>query len=202
MLKSLCCDTPKRRIRLGWLSFQKNGDISFGLCDNAYIAPVFQAQIGIWNAYNRVRIYFEIVSDPTAAERVINPHLTWHAPNYFHFKRHDQRREDASFWGIADIPLMLEQQTEVKWIKATSGTLRGLKTAGQLRGRFASEDLTISVSTEDVSVGLSIDFVRPNIAKVFDHRSCWHFTWHDIGIRLSMSYTLPQFPTVAWAHYH
>ena len=34
MLKSLCCDTPNRRIRLGWLSFQpEKGDISFGLCD-------------------------------------------------------------------------------------------------------------------------------------------------------------------------
>src|ERR1700716_2438370 len=193
MLKSLCCDTPNRRIRLGWLSFQpKTGDISFGLCDNTYVSPAFKAAIGVWNAYNRVRTYFEIVSDPAAAERVINPHLTWHSPNYFHFKRHDQRREDASFWGIEDIPLMIHQQLEVKWLRAGSGPLRNLKTAGPLRGRFDSEDLTIQAPTENVSVRISADFIKPNAGREFGHRSLWYISWQSVGIRLAMSYTFPQ----------
>jgi len=203
MLKSLCCDTPNRRIRLGWLSFQpKNGDISFGLSDNTYVSPVFQSAIGIWNAYNRVRTRFEVVSDPSAAERFVNPHLTWHAPNYFHFKRHDQQREDASFWGIADVPLMIQQQSEVKWIRAVSGPLIGLKTAGPLRGRFNSEDLTIRVPTENLSIQITVDFIRPNAGDGFGHSSLWYIPWQNVGIRLSMSYTFPQIATLAWAHYH
>ena len=136
MLKSLCCDTPKRRVRIGWLSFQKDGDISFGLCDNTYIAPKFEAAIGIWNVFNRRKTTFEVVSNPSAAECVVNPHLTWHAPHYFHFKSQGQRAQEASFWGIADVPMMLRQDSEVKWIRATSGIVAGLKTAvGSMRGR-------------------------------------------------------------------
>ena len=121
----------------------------------------------MWNAYNRIRTRFEVVSEPSAAERVVNPHLTWHAPNYFHFKRHDQQSEDASFWGVADITLMIQQQLEVKWIRAVSGPLSGLKTACPLRGRFNSEDLTIQVPTENLSVQITVDFIRPNAGAGF-----------------------------------
>jgi hypothetical protein len=158
--------------------------------------------IGIWNVYNRVRTVFEILSDPAAAERVVNPHLTWHPPHYFHFKRHDQRKEDASFWGIADIRLMLQQQLEVKWIRAVSGTLSGLKTAGPLRGRFNSEDLTINAPTEAASVQINVDFVQPNAGKGLGHASLWYIPWQDVGIRLGMAHTFPQIPTLGWAHYH
>jgi hypothetical protein len=54
MRKQLCCDTPSRRIRVGWVSFQPDGSISFGLNDRAYISPKFKTQSMIWNAYNRV----------------------------------------------------------------------------------------------------------------------------------------------------
>jgi hypothetical protein len=201
MLKSLCCDTPTRRIRLGWLSFQPtDGAISFGLSDNAYVAPAFQAFIGIWNAYNRVRTRFEIVSDPSAAERVVNPHLTWHPPNYFHFKRRDQSRDDAPFRGIAQIPMMLQQQSVVKWIRATSGPLADLKTAGPLNGRFNSQELVIRVPTESLSVQMTVDFT--NAAAQFAHASLWNIQWRDVSVRLRMSFTHPQFPTIAWAHYY
>ncbi|WP_271589240.1 hypothetical protein [Bradyrhizobium sp. CCBAU 53415] len=203
VLKSLCCDTPTRRVRIGWLSFQKSGDISFGLCDNTFIAPKFEAVIGIWNVYNRVRTSFEIVSDPSAAEQVVNPHLTWHAPNYFHLKSQGQRAEDASFQGIADIPLMLQQESETKWIRATSGPVDSLRTAiGSLRGRWDSEVLTIQVPTESLSVQISIDFVRRSVGPDMGHSSRWYIPWHQVGIRLTMGFTYPHFPTLAWAHYH
>lgn len=202
MLKSLCCDTPNRRVRLGWLSFQKNGDISFGLADSAYVAPRFNASIGIWNAYNRVRSYFEIVSDPTAAEKVHNPHLTFHSPIYFHFKSHTQSAKEASFRAIADIPIMLEQQDRVDWIRAVSAPISLLKTAGQLRGRFSSEELSIHVPSESLSISVKIDFVNSSTSNRQLHNSLWHFNWHGIGIQLSMSYTYPHFATMAWAHYH
>jgi hypothetical protein len=160
MLMSLCCDTPFRRVRLGWLSFQpKDGAVSFGLSDKTYVAPAFHASIALWNAYNRVRSYFEIVSDPSAADCVVNPHLTWHPPIRFHFKRCKQKKEDASFWGLADISIMITQQSEVKWIKATSGPISGLKTAGKLNTRFKAQETAIRIPSEQLSVQMEVDFV-------------------------------------------
>jgi hypothetical protein len=203
MLKSLCCDTPKRRIRLGWLSFQpKDGAISFGLSDNTYISPAMGVHIGVWSAYNRVRSYFEVVSDPAAAERIVNPHLTWHPPASFHLKRPDQRASDATFFGVALVPLMLSQQHKVDWIRATSGRLSGLKTAGPLRGRFESEELVIIVPDENLSVQIRVDFVRPTAGAGVAHQSRWYIPWQDVGIKLTMAYTYPTIPTLAWAHYH
>jgi hypothetical protein len=201
MLKALCCDTPTRRVRLGWLSFQKNGDVSFGLSDDAYISPVFDVYMGVWSLYNRVRTRFQIVSDPTTANKVRNPHLTWHAPAYFHFKSSDQKASEASFKAIADVPLMLWQQHEVKWITATSGQISKLKTAGNLRGRYDSEEITIRVPSEYLSVQMHIDFVRPNTqAEIQPTQRI--YTWQKVGVRVRMAYTYPQFPTMAWAHYH
>jgi hypothetical protein len=187
---------------LGWLSFQPNGDISFGLCDRTYVSLKFEARIGVWSAYNRVRTRFEVVSDPSAADKVTNPHLTYHAPDYFHFKSRGQRVEEAPFWGIADVPITLQQQHELKWIRAVSAPLSTLRSAGLLRGRFDSQDLVISAPTESVSVRMSIDFIRPNVGQQFSHASLWYVTWKDVGVRLGMAFTFPQFATMAWAHYH
>ena len=203
MLKSLCCDTPTRRVRLGWLSFQRKGDISFGLSDAAYVAPQFHAHIGIWNVYNRIRSHFEIVSNPSAAEKVFNPHLTFHAPNYFHFKSHTQPARDASFHGIAEIPLMLSQQPVIEWIRAFSAPISQLKTAGLLRGgRFSSEDLSIHVPGEGLSVQMAVDFVTPGQTQGQVQLTQWVYDWHNVGIRVSMSYSWPHIATVAWAHHY
>lgn len=202
LLISLCCETPKRQIRVGWINCRPNGDISFGLCDEAYIAPRFEAAIGLWNAYNRVKTVFEVVSDPSSADHVANPHLTWHAPHYFHFKSNKQLAKDASFWGIADIPLMLSQESEVKWIRARTSRLGSLKTAGSLRGRFASRDFTQMVPSEDFSAEIEIDFTLPSAGQGFAHRSRWFVPWHQIGLRITMGFTFPGFPTLSWAHFH
>jgi len=203
MLKSLCCDTPTRRVKIGWLSFQPNGNISFGLNDNTFIAPRSNAVIVLWNAYHRVKTAFEVVSDPTTAEQVVNPHLTWHVPNYFHLTRRGERSDDASFKGIADVPMMLEQEATVQWIRATSGMVVGLKTAtGNLRGRWDTEVLAVQVPSEAVSVQIDVDFVRPDAGQGMGHRSRWFIPWHQVGVRLTMGFTHPHFPTLAWAHYH
>jgi hypothetical protein len=66
---------------------------------------------------------------------------------------------------------LIQQQSEVKWIRAVSGPLIGLKTAGPLRGRFNSEDLTIRVPTENLSIQITVDFIRPNAGDGFGHSS-------------------------------
>src|SRR5262249_38341584 len=99
---------------------------------------------------------------------------------------------------IADIPLMIQQQLEVKWIRAVSGPLSGLKTAGPLRGRFDSEDLIIQVPTENLSVQITVDFIRPNAGAGFGH----YIPWQNIGIRLAISHPFPHIATLAWAHSH
>lgn len=54
MLKHLCCDTPTRRVRIEWVSFQPKGDISVGLHDKTVIAPKFKGQHFVGSAYNHV----------------------------------------------------------------------------------------------------------------------------------------------------
>jgi hypothetical protein len=177
MLKSICCDTPNRRVRVGWLSFQpRDGAISFGLSDKAYAPQLLGAQVN-------------------------NPHLTWHPPIYFHFKGHTQASKDAYFQGIADIPIVLQQQPEQKWITARTRPLADLKGAGQLNGRFKSEELVIKVPTENASVQISVDFVRCGAWKGVGHASLWYIDWRDIGIRLTASFTFPTSPMIAWVHY-
>jgi hypothetical protein len=98
---------------------------------------------------------------------------------------------------------MLSQQPVIEWIRAFSAPISQLKTAGLLRGgRFSSEDLSIHVPGEGLSVQMAVDFVTPGQTQGQVQLTQWVYDWHNVGIRVSMSYSWPHIATVAWAHHY
>src|SRR5262249_17570290 len=126
MRKQICCDTPERRVRIAWVSFQPDGSISFGLNDRTYISPKFRARHFVWNAYNRVRIHYEVPSDQSSLEAVQNPYFTFHPAVWFHLKADGPRGDEALFEAIADVALVLQQKSEMPWLRSVSGRVASL----------------------------------------------------------------------------
>jgi hypothetical protein len=202
MRKQLCCDTPTRRINLGWISFQPDDySISFGLNDRTFIASKFKAQHFVWNAYNRERIRYQVISDTDALEPVRNPHFTYHPDAWFHLKENNPDADGALFEAIADLPLTLQQDIEMPWIRAYSGNVAQLSNTGS-RKNVSVDELVLNVPTEDASVFMQLDFVRPNLGPGLDDQSRWYFTWGKIGLRVSVAFTHPRSPTLTWFHSH
>jgi hypothetical protein len=204
MLKHLCCDTPVRRVRIGWVSFQPKGDISFGLFDKTYIAPQFKARIFVWNAYNRARIRYLIPSTPDALEAVKNPHFTYHAQRaWFHLKPSRKHDGEALFEAIADIPITLQQNGRMPWIRATSSPMCRLAAGGQRQGRIKPSDLVIRSSTDDLSIAVEVDFIRPDQCEEGASAAWeWSYAWGEVGLRIRMLITHPRSATLGWFHFH
>jgi hypothetical protein len=126
MLKHLTCQTPSRFVRVAWIALPPNGDISFGLSDKTYISPGFRNRQFVWNAYNRVTAQFEVPSNTNSLDSVKNPHFTYHQPHWFHLKSDKDRahKDEQLFAGICEVPLVLQQQDEMPWIRATTSTTK------------------------------------------------------------------------------
>jgi hypothetical protein len=200
MLKHLCCDTPERRIRLGWISLQSNGDVSVGLSDKSYIAPRFKGRHFLWNAYNRVRIRYIVPSDGESLEGVRNPHFTFHTPNWFHLKPSRPRHAEALFEAIADVPLTLMQDARMPWIRATTSPLRQLAGGDRRPSDIAVEDLIARSSTENISIRIEVDLIRPENCRPANDGWEWSFARENVGVRVSLAITHPQIATLGWFH--
>lgn len=203
MLKSLCVATPSRTIRIAWLSLQPDGSISFGLQDKTYIAPAFKAQHFVWNAYNRVKLQYILPSEHDALEPVRNPHFTFHPSVWFQLTSGPQGPQKARlFEAIADVGISVQQNGHLPWLRATTGSLRYLRTGSLRKNHQQSEDLPLLVPSEMCSIAVDIDFIQPGSGSAQVAPSIWTFDWHDVSIRLRMSMTLPQIPTLSWFHFH
>lgn len=202
MLKHITCKTPKRFVRIAWVSLQPNGDISVGLSDRAYVAPRFQSRLFVWNAYNRQTIEFAVPSDPTGLDRVRNPHFTYHPPSWFHLKADRISKGEALFEAIGDMGIVLAQQTEAPWIRAISSPLRDLRSAGLKWQRVPTGDLPVNVTSEDISIQTAVDFIRPSAVGLDDDLTTWTFVWGSVGIRVRVSLTVPRVATLGWFHSH
>lgn len=201
MLKHLCCDSPSRRTRFAWVSFQPNGDISVGMFDKTYIAPQFKARHFVWSAYNRRRISYVVPSDPGALEPVRNPHFTYHAQqSWFHLKPSKKQDGQSLFEAIADVPLALQQRSYMPWIRATTSPISQMPSGGKRSGPIPADELVMRTSMEQLSVKLAIDFVRPNSCSDVGAGWDWSYTWEAVGLRISTSITHPQIATLAWFH--
>lgn len=202
MLSHITCQTPTRFIRVAWLSLQPKGDISFGLSDKTFISPLFQARQFVWNVYNRVTAEYEIVTDQNALMPVRNPHFTYHAPNYFHLKsdKARARNDEALFAGICEVPIVLHQQSEMPWIRATTSPLSKLRSAGNGWSKVPTNDLPVSVSSEDVSLKISVDFIRAENVAPKTATPLWTFLHNDIGLRIGVSCSEPGLATLSWFH--
>jgi len=194
-----------RIMSVGWVSFQPDGSISFGLKDRAYVSPRFRERQFIWNAYNRVTIEYVVPSNPAALLPVQNPHFTFHPDVMFHLKSNADRKakDEAIFDGIADVGIVLEQQGEMPWIRATSAPLSTLKPSAESRNDgIETSDLgtTAPAIMSDCSTRMEVDFIRP--VDVVEHRdnSTSEFSWGKVGLRVRVGHIAPQVATLAWFH--
>jgi hypothetical protein len=199
MRKQLCCETPSRIINLGWLSLQPDNSISFGLNDRTFIASKFKERRFVWNAYNRQRYRYQVVTSNDAVEPVRNPHFTYHPDAWFHLKENIPDADGAVFEAIADLPIVLQQDAEMPWIRAYSGNIAALSNAGR-RSNEQIDLLKLSIPSETASVCMQIDFVRPDAGFDLEHNSRWFFSWGKVGLRVSMSFTAPRLATLTWFH--
>jgi hypothetical protein len=200
VIKHLCCDTPSRRIHIGWISLQPDGTISFGLSDPSYISPKFKGEFMLWNAHNRVGIEYIVASDPSALEQVRNPHFTYHpATIMFHLKDNGPVKK-ALFRGIADVNITLEQQQTMPWIRAISAPLSELQSGGRRQNNIPTEELTIKAPSESVSAWVALDFIKKEDAKEHPDGSQWDISWHNTTIWVCLSTCPAQIATLSWFH--
>ena len=202
MRKQICCDTPSRLVKIGWLSFQPDGSISFGLNDRTFISPRFQVQHSIWNAYNRVGVRYVIPSHPEALHEVQNPHFTFHPAALFQLTgdRSGPKRKNFLFRGIADVGIALQQDGWMPWIRAVSSPLETLPPGGRRDDDIEVNELTISSLTENNSVRIELDFIKPSDALDDPPTNEWHIPWHGVAIRLRTGISSPQIATLSWFH--
>jgi len=143
---------------IGWISLQSDNSVSVGLADRAFISPRFHARKFVWNAYNRVSLQYLVPHSPEELLAVVNPHLTYHPPIYFHLRAND---DDELFAGIADVEIMLAQDGHVPWVRFVSRPVGELAVSTAPRNPERTRFLAVPVDDVRVSVALAIDFVRP-----------------------------------------
>lgn len=202
MRKQIAASIAGRKVRVGWLSFQPDGSVSFGLTDRTYIAPRLRQRIGIWNAYNRVKIHYELESDPSALDPVQNPHFTYHPPGIFHLKSNaDAASEgEAVFEGIARVAIAVDQDTFMPWARAISAPLTSLPTGGNRNDGIPTEEFLVTIPMENASLCMAVDFIREESKSLYENLSCWCVTWNDVTVRTTLSFTYPHIPTLSWFH--
>jgi len=196
----LCCQTYRRSAAIGWLSFQKDGSISFGLNDETFTSPKFLEHYSIWSAYNRVAVRYTVPSNDEALVRIKQPHFTFHPPSQFHLKTRDMPQADALFFGIADPKFVVWQQSEMPWIRAVSAQVGYLKSPSFRHGGAQPVVLSIGPVSEYQSVAIAVDFIDPNQITVQVGPSVGCFAWHDVAIRIALSISPPSRSILSWFH--
>ena len=141
---------------VAWVSFQPGGAISVGLRDRTFISPAFHSRSFLWNVYNRVTTEYLIPHTPDALIQVLNPHLTFHPPIYFHLR---QNAKEELFAGIADVRIMLEMDSEVPWVRFTSGPYESLPTSTGPRLGIPTDSLQLELPGPEFSIGVGVNFV-------------------------------------------
>ncbi|OAF17862.1 hypothetical protein [Bradyrhizobium neotropicale] len=191
---------------VGWVSFQPDGSISFGLSDRTYVSPRLCVRGYIWNVYNRITTQYVVPSDPSALLPVQNPHFTFHPDVTFHLKSNSDRKaeNEAIFDAIVDVGIVLNQQGEMPWIRATSAPIEDLKQPGAIRGsEIDTQDLVFNVPAivAAASITVEIDFVRPEaILSEQPSPNSWQYEWQKVGLRIRAGYCAPQIATLSWFH--
>jgi hypothetical protein len=199
-VKQIIAEVGGQLRRIAWISFQDDGSISFGLLDRTYISPHMRDRIFVWNAYNRVKIEYRIPSDPSALEKVVNPHFTYHPKSaLFHLRAY---RDSAIFEAIADVPITLQQDGYMPWLRTISAPITKLKASGPRRDGANTDDIVFTLPVGPSSVRIDLDFIPPELVGKYDDLSCRSFVWNDVGLRLTLSFTYPQTATLWWFHFY
>ena len=141
MRKLLTINHLGRTVSVGYVSFQPDQSISFGLRDRTYISPRLRERRFLWNAYNRITVKYELQSDPDTLLPVQNPHFTFHPAAMFHLKSNKDRKgkDEAIFEAFNPVSMVLQQQSEMPW-----SPIDTLTTASELRApEINTEQLAI-----------------------------------------------------------
>src|SRR3954453_8250937 len=118
----------------------------------------------------------------------------------FHLKSNKDRkaRDEAIFEGIVPVAMVLQQQSEMPWIRAISRPIHAVTVAGELReSNVNTEFLTIEAPAlmPRCSASMELDFIRPE--DVGPHRSSniWEYVWGEVGLRIRIGQVAPQIAT-------
>jgi hypothetical protein len=187
---------------LAWLSLQYGGvaapkrdGISVVLADTAFISPRFRARQDLWNVDNRVTVQYLIPHSPHALHPVLHPHLTFHPPMSFHVRAN--KDPEMLFEGIADVGLMLVDDTRVPWIRFVSKPVRELMPT---KARARATVISVPVESADVSVGLAVNFVRPGANDSSGGLVDRFLDWGQYRLHVFCEALHAQQPTLAWFH--
>lgn len=182
---------------IAWLSFQPDWSISFGLNDRTFVAPRFGAKAYVFNAYNRVRSEFLVSSDGAGLNPIRNPHFTYHPSVRFHLTGNGD--EDV-FDGIADLPLILSQQSEFPWIRAITSPLNTLPVARTRDDGIETDRWELPPFPPNTSARISIDLLRPAPLATRSTNLVRLVPWGDAMARIEIDNVSPQQATLSWFH--
>jgi hypothetical protein len=176
------------------------------LSDKTYVSPRLCVRNFIWNAFNRISVEYVIPTNPDALLAVQNPHFTFHPDVMFHLKSNTDRKanNEAIFEGIADVGLVLQQEGEMPWIRATSAPIDQLPKTGKLREpSINTEDLLMPAPAvmSRASAKMEIDFIRPETVVDRRNATTWEFAWGKVGLRIRTGAVPPQIATLSWFHF-
>lgn len=190
--------------RIGYISLQPRGDVTVGLNDRALIARDFTVKKFVWSAFNRIRVAYFVPEEPRAAQPLVQPHLTFHAPDWVHLTAANKKGKEKPFEAIAPMGLAVQQQGTVPWVRFVSKRVAALKPASGLRAgaNHAQDVLSFAVASLDSSIQLAVDFVAPGDNT--PESSVLGSAWYDHeGYRLRVSATEvsgQQHATLGWFH--
>jgi hypothetical protein len=185
--------------QFAWINFQKDGSISIGLTDRAFIPPDMNVYHGVWSAFNRQAIQYIVAHDPKALKQIGSPHLTFHPPAVFHLTKGKGKKP---FFGIADVDLTVRQDGWMPWAKIVSKPVSKLSDATKGRAGKMADDLILPVCSGEYSMGLSINFLDPKrMHEVTTSLTSRIVTWHGRSVAVTLEALPPQhISTISWVH--
>jgi hypothetical protein len=188
--------TPETLHPIGWISLQRDGSISVGLRDRAFVSRRLHSRLDLFNADNRIKLGYLAPNAPDTLRTVANPHLTFHPPMCFHLRA---PKDEMQFEGIADVEVMLADQDCVPWIRFVSRPVRDLPIS---RGPRDPDTVAVDVpvTSDRCSIGLAVDFVRPDSAVPSGRLLDRFADCSQARIRVSCEVLPPQEATLAWIH--
>jgi len=182
---------------IAWISLQQDWSISVGLRDRAFISPRFDARQDIFNIDNRVTVQYLVPDSPDQLRQVTNPHLTFHPPIYFHLHANS---DQELFSGIADVSLILADESRVPWIRFTSRVLSQLPSSGPPRDTSDTSILRVPMRSSHASVGLGVDYVQPGVEDASGGLLDHFVDWGRFRLHIFCEERPAQLATLAWYH--
>lgn len=185
--------------QFAWINFQKDGSISVGLNDRAFIPPDMDVHHGVWSAFNRQAIQYIIAHDPKALKPIGSAHLTFHPPGTFHLTKGKGKKP---FFGIGDVDLTVRQDGWMPWAKIVSKSVSKLSAATKGRAGNIADDLILPVCPGEYSMGLSINFLDPErVHEVTATTISRLVAWHGRSVAVTLEALPPQrISTISWIH--